>query len=109
MASGKIVGAAVSTVVLVAACGWGAWYSMLSEGSLPPESAMPEVPAGVTVVERGEECGSGGCWRVMTLRPAAGQTPQELAAAMGLTGERGLVRVGADVRGDLLVVHAGYQ
>ncbi|MEV4704480.1 hypothetical protein [Actinoplanes sp. NPDC049316] len=101
---------------------WVLWFFALtafgSEGALPPKSRIPDPPPGASVVEESEQCGSGGCWWQVTLAPAAGQSPAELARRMGLTEERslpprlldpGYVYVGSEARGDHLVVHVGYQ
>ncbi|MGX6606508.1 hypothetical protein ACWKSP_30940 [Micromonosporaceae bacterium Da 78-11] len=114
---------AIGVVLGVLVGAWVLWFLTLlafaSEvGALPPKSRLPDVPAGATVVGQGEECGSGGCWLTVTLTPAAGQSPADLAREMGLTKELSrpptlldpaFVSVGAEPRGDRLVVHATYQ
>ncbi|MEU8419269.1 hypothetical protein AB0C15_00135 [Micromonospora sp. NPDC048835] len=115
-----LVAAAVTVGVL--SCLWVLWFLTLrvfsSEGALPPKSRIPEMPAGASVVDEGKECASGGCWWQLTLAPAAGQTPEELAREMGLTEEQSLpptlfdpasVYVGADPREGKLIIHVGYQ
>lgn len=110
------------SVLGVAACLWGSAFVYLfalgDEGSVPPKSRIPAIPAGASVVAEGKECASGGCWWQVTVKPAAGQSPQDLAAAMGLTDEQkrsptlfdpGSVYVGAEPRDDTLVIHVGYQ
>ncbi|UQU61461.1 hypothetical protein COUCH_20600 [Couchioplanes caeruleus] len=117
--------AAAKIVVIglgVLGCLWVLWFFALmafgSEGALPPKSRIPAVPAGASVVEQSEQCGSGGCWWQLVLAPAAGQSPADLARRMGLTEEQslspelfdpGYVYVGSETRGDRLVVHVGYQ
>ena len=55
----------------------------VDEGSVPSNRAARAVPAGVEVVAAEVQCGSGGCWRDLTLRwldhPAA-----DLRARLGL-------------------------
>ncbi|WP_433310249.1 hypothetical protein ACQP0U_22235 [Micromonospora sp. CA-269861] len=89
-----------------------------TEGALPPKSRLPEVPSGASVVDEGTECASGGCWRTITVVPAAGQAPEDLAREMGLSEELSLpptlfdpasVYVGAEPREGKLIVRIGYQ
>lgn len=103
-------------------CLWVLWFLWLqvfgTEGALPPMSRMPEVPAGATVTEKSMECASGGCWRTITIVPAAGQSPRDLAHEMGLSEEQSLPPTLLDprsvsvrarpVEGELLV-HVGYR
>ncbi|MEU8390465.1 hypothetical protein [Micromonospora sp. NPDC048842] len=95
------------------------WLQMFkTEGSLPPESRMPRVPPGATVADKSMECASGGCWRTITLVPAAGQSPEDLAREMGLSEglrlpptvlDPATVYVGARPKEGKLIVHVGYQ
>jgi hypothetical protein len=65
------------------------WVSA-DEGAMPPKWRLPEVPSGASVVAEERECGSGGCnWKV-TVHPAAGQSPDDLARSMGLSKELNL-------------------
>lgn len=113
---------AVSVTLGLLSCLWGVSFLWLqlskTEGAVPPTSRMPQVPSGATVADEGTECASGGCWRTITLVPAAGQSPEDLARAMGLSEELRLpptlfdpasVSVGADPREGTLIVHVGYQ
>ena len=101
---------------------WIVWFLALrafgDEGALPSEDRIPPVPDGARVVARSQECGSGGCWWVVTVQPPAGQSPADLARQMGLAGERtegpttfdpGTIAVGAEARQDELVIHVGYR
>jgi hypothetical protein len=109
-------------IVGVSACLWGGRFLYLAalgdEGALPPASRAPRIPAGATLVAADKACGSGGCWREITVRPAAGQTAEELARQMGLTGEQqksptltdpATVHVSSWTRDGLLVIDVGYQ
>ncbi|MFE9190998.1 hypothetical protein ACFYL6_15420 [Micromonospora sp. NPDC007208] len=113
---------AVSVTLGLLSCLWVLSFLWLqvfkTEGSLPPKSRIPEVPAGATVAEESMECASGGCWRTITLVPAAGQSPEDLAREMGLTEELSLpptlfdpasVYVGANPRDGRLIVRVGYE
>ncbi|MFY1616481.1 hypothetical protein [Micromonospora sp. WMMD736] len=109
-------------VVGLLACGWGLWFLSLwafgDEGSLPPKWRIPDVPAGATVVDESQTCGSGGCSWQVTVAPAAGQSPQQLAETMGLAEQQdlpprlldpGSVYVVAEPRDGQLVIHVGYE
>ncbi|RAO04123.1 hypothetical protein ONO23_03204 [Micromonospora noduli] len=113
---------AVSVTLGLLSCLWVLSFLWLqvfkTEGSLPPKSRMPEVPSGATIADESVECASGGCWRTITLVPAAGQSPEDLAREMGLSEELSLpptvfdpasVYVGANPREGRLTVHIGYQ
>jgi len=68
---------------------WSAFIAFFgSEGLVPPDWRLPDVPDGAQVQSASKECASGGCWRVIELRPPAGQSPGELAVEMGM-GEPG--------------------
>jgi hypothetical protein len=114
---------AVSIVLGMLACVWVLRFLMLAtfgseSGELPPESRLPILPAGATVVAEGKGCGSGGCWREITVAPAAGQSPEELAQQMNLSEAQRrsptlldpwFVYVTAHPRGGQLVIGVGYQ
>lgn len=55
----------------------------VDEGSVPSNRAARAVPAGVEVVTSEEQCGSGGCWRDLTLR-WPGRSVADLRAKLGL-------------------------
>ncbi|WP_456599887.1 hypothetical protein [Blastococcus sp. SYSU DS0616] len=57
------------------------------EGAVPPSSDTPALPTGVTVAREEVACGSGGCWRELTLRGPRGQSAADLAASVGLPQE----------------------
>ncbi|BBH70872.1 hypothetical protein ACTI_75570 [Actinoplanes sp. OR16] len=110
----KILGV-LAVVVVLAGCLFLSLFA--DEGAMPPKSRIPAVPAGATVVEETKLCGSGGCWWSVTVEPAAGQTPEELAQQMGVASERTepatvtdwrSVTVGSTIRDGLVVVHVGY-
>jgi hypothetical protein len=62
------------------------WLAV-DEGAVPASSDAPALPAGVTVAHEEVMCGSGGCWRELTLNGPDGQAPAELAAILGLPHE----------------------
>ncbi|MEU7846103.1 hypothetical protein [Micromonospora parva] len=113
---------AVSVTVGLLSCLWVLRFLWLqvfhTEGALPPMSRVPQVPAGATVTHEGMECASGGCWRTITLAPAGGQSPQDLARAMGLAEEQTLpptlfdpmsVYLAAKPQDGELIVYLSYQ
>ncbi|GIE78622.1 hypothetical protein Aph02nite_45720 [Actinoplanes philippinensis] len=79
----------VSTVLGLLACLWAlrvllvmSWFG---EDAIPPESRIPDLPSGARVIAQGKECGSGGCWLEVTVVPAAGQLPEDLAREMDIS------------------------
>ncbi|GIF12800.1 hypothetical protein [Actinoplanes teichomyceticus] len=113
---------AVSLALAVLVCLWVLRFLMLmswfGEGELPPRSRIPDVPSGASVVEDGRKCGSGGCWWQLTIAPAAGQSPEDLARAMDLAETRrrpptlldpGFVYVWAHPRDGQLVIGVSYR
>ncbi|MPV36826.1 hypothetical protein [Georgenia subflava] len=55
--------------------------------AIPPSSDAPDLPAGVTIASDERQCGSGGCWRELTLHGPEHQTPEELAATLDIPEE----------------------
>lgn len=87
-------------------------------GDLPPRSRTPDLPSGATIVAEDTGCGSGGCWREITVAPAAGQSPEDLAEEMDLSEEQhksptlsdpGFVYVWAHPKDGQLVIGIGYR
>ncbi|MFD2080113.1 hypothetical protein SAMN05421678_10554 [Actinopolymorpha cephalotaxi] len=70
-------------VVFVAPVIWLA----VDEAAVPPRSDVPALPTGVRVVDEQVQCGSGGCWRELTLAGPANESPTEIAASLGLRRE----------------------
>ncbi|MFC7993186.1 hypothetical protein ACFUV2_28245 [Streptomyces pilosus] len=61
---------------------------MLSEGSdAPPSEALPSVPQGISMVDEGIGCGSGGCWRTATVVSTDGLSRPEIIRELGLQQE----------------------
>ncbi|MER5738373.1 MULTISPECIES: hypothetical protein [unclassified Streptomyces] len=92
---------------------------MLGEGSDAPSSkALPAFPPGITVVEEGIGCGSGGCWRAATVISEDGLSRPEIIRALGLQREKCRssgwlldwrdVCVGARETGENVTVYAGW-
>lgn len=91
----------------------------LDGGTPPAPSALPPVPAGATLLERGMECGSGGCWQEMRVRAGGEESGAELAARMEVSGTercdgwswRTLQRVcvGAYIGADEVTVYARHK
>ncbi|MFI5763997.1 hypothetical protein ACIA8F_24045 [Streptomyces sp. NPDC051563] len=62
---------------------------MLSEGSdAPPSTAFPSLPPGISMVNEGIGCGSGGCWRAATVASEDGLSRPEIIRELGLQQER---------------------
>lgn len=86
----------VLTVLALVYALWVAYLFMgATEGDVPDASLVPVIPAGAQVLSERVECGSGGCWWEVRLRPADGRTASDLAEQMGVTEQ---VRI----RGNLL-------
>ena len=66
-------------------------WGFSSEGAVPPQSRIPDLPAGTEIVGSTTECASGGCWREVTLAPAPHSSPQALADRLGLEADRATV------------------
>ncbi|MGW8883105.1 hypothetical protein [Streptomyces sp. NPDC055749] len=92
---------------------------MLTEGSdAPPARAVPPLPPGITVVDEGTSCGSGGCWRVVTVAGKGGQSRPEIIRELNLQQETCRpsgwlldwrdVCVGARDNGRNVVIYAGW-
>ncbi|MFE0444917.1 hypothetical protein [Streptomyces fungicidicus] len=67
----------------------GLLYALLiSEGSDPPPSkALPALPPGISMVDEGTSCGSGGCWRAATVTSEDGLSRPEIIRELGLQQE----------------------
>lgn len=82
----------------------------LDEVAIPPRS---DIPAGLDVVDEGMGCGSGGCWRELTVRPPEGRSAEEYADSFASHSggceprswvDRREVCTGANARGDVVVI-----
>ncbi|MFI6208170.1 hypothetical protein ACIBAI_17500 [Streptomyces sp. NPDC051041] len=61
---------------------------MISEGSdAPPPEALPLLPPGISMVDEGISCGSGGCWRAATVTSGDGLSRPEIIRKLGLEQE----------------------
>ncbi|MFH8453988.1 hypothetical protein ACH4CD_32730 [Streptomyces fungicidicus] len=61
---------------------------MISEGSdAPPSKALPTLPPGISMVDEGTSCGSGGCWRAATITSEDGLSRPEIIRELGLQQE----------------------
>ncbi|MFD1365428.1 hypothetical protein [Actinoplanes sichuanensis] len=88
------------------------------EGLLPPEWRIPEVPPRVGILENDKDCGSGGCWWRLTLRPPTGMSPEELKRQLGLEKaeellptltDPGYVSRSAEIRNGDVIVRVRYS
>jgi hypothetical protein len=111
---------ALAIVVPVLVLGALGRYAMLAlfatEGDVPAASSIA-LPEGSEVLEESTECASGGCWLLLTVRPPAEMTPDDLASALGTTPQARVpgnpwdprtVSLGAEVHGSDLLVQADY-
>lgn len=99
----------------------GLWYAMLiSEGSdAPPSKALPALPPGISMVDEGVGCGSGGCWRSATVISQDGLSRPEIIRALGFRQERCWpsgwlldwrdICVGARENGENVTIYAGWR
>ncbi len=81
-----VIGAVVLSVLV---------WRMVDEGATPTVSDVP-LPETAAVMDTGKECGSGGCWRTVSVAVPPSSTVEELAEAMGAAtdhGERCVFRV----------------
>ena len=63
----------------------------VDEGSVPSNRAARAVPAGIEIVTAEVQCGSGGCWRDLTLQwpdHSAAELRAKLGLPPGSTGQR---------------------
>ncbi|WP_404962699.1 hypothetical protein [Streptomyces sp. 147326] len=61
---------------------------MISEGSeAPPSKAFPSLPPGISMVNEGTSCGSGGCSRAATVTSEDGMSRPEIIRELGLQQE----------------------
>jgi hypothetical protein len=109
--------------VLIGSCLWGCGFGWLwlasDEGALPPTWRMPDLPDGAKMVDdEGRACGSGGCTKLIKVRPPAGQSPEDLAREMGVDKARLLspalfdpaqVYLSAEPDGRYLIVSLTYK
>ncbi|MFF3420075.1 hypothetical protein ACFYW9_36220 [Streptomyces sp. NPDC002698] len=92
---------------------------MISEGSDPPSSkALPSLPPGITLIDEGTSCGSGGCWRAATVTSKDGLSHSEIIRVLGLQQESCHssgwlldwrdVCIGARDNGENVTIYAGW-
>ncbi|WP_406466194.1 hypothetical protein OHB07_37775 [Streptomyces sp. NBC_00111] len=61
---------------------------MINEGSDAPSSkTLPSLPPGITMLEEGTSCGSGGCYRVATVTSEDGLSHPQIIRQLGLQHE----------------------
>lgn len=82
------IAAAIAAVAVAVALLALAWVVVLeigrTEGDTPSASSL-RLPEGASVVAEDRQCGSGGCWLVLEVRPPSGVTPDALATSLDLT------------------------
>ncbi|WP_214979123.1 hypothetical protein [Curtobacterium sp. ISL-83] len=69
-------------VAALAAFRYSALFLFATEGDVPPASVVA-LPSESEVVDDDVECGSGGCWRLLTVRPPSGTTAEDLVTELG--------------------------
>jgi len=107
-------------IVVAAVLGVLVYYGGLAlfatEGDVP-SAADIGLPEGSEVVAQTVECGSGGCWRTLSVRPPGAMTPEQLSSELGTTPQARIagtifdprtVSVSSSVEGPLLKVRADY-
>ncbi|AGZ45756.1 hypothetical protein [Actinoplanes friuliensis] len=116
-----VIGGSITAILAAALCWWLSFLfitAFASEGLLPPDSRMPDLPPGATILDEDLSCGSGGCSRVRTVQPPPGQSPEDLADELNLSTARtenptllnpASVHLGAHPRGNKLIIHASYK
>lgn len=79
----------VMTVASIVAFAWLAnvAWNFIDEGATPPESAFPDVPAGVVVEGISHQCGSGRCWLEMAIESVSTEAANRVINDMGLSQE----------------------
>jgi hypothetical protein len=81
-----VVVALVSLVGLLLAVGAMLFFRPW-DTDVPPASENPAIPSDVTITSTGTVCGSGGCFRELTLQGRSGEAPDDLADRLGLAPE----------------------
>ncbi|MGW0853823.1 MFS transporter [Streptomyces sp. NPDC002690] len=61
---------------------------VLTGASTPSASAIPVLPAGLTVESQSEGCGSSNCYRLLTIGSESGLSYQEIVRRLGITHEK---------------------
>lgn len=93
---------------------------VISDGSeAPPSKALPSLPPGISAIDEGTSCGSGGCWRAATVAGADGLSRPEIIRELGLQQESCRangwlldwrdVCVGARDNGEHVIVYATWR
>ncbi|WP_369375104.1 hypothetical protein AB1046_10705 [Promicromonospora sp. Populi] len=73
-------------------------WLLVDEWAKPPASALPALPDGARVVAEDMGCGSGGCWRELTVDAPDGMSGEELAAEVMPEGETSAFQGVLDLR-----------
>ena len=118
--SRRTVGPALTGIIVFVALVllWPVVSLALDEGAVPPLSAVPPLPPGVTIGQEELRCGSGGCYHHLALWVPHDQRPAEAAAGLGAPHEtcrraslldRRRVCSGAAVDGRRVVLYLRYD
>jgi hypothetical protein len=58
-------------------------YALTLSAEVPPERAVPRLPAGLTVLSESSGCGSGNCYRLLEIGSTTGLTGEGIVRALG--------------------------
>jgi hypothetical protein len=99
-------------VTAIAIVRYGLLILSATEGDTPPASVVA-LPSGSEVVGDDIECGSGGCWRLLTVQPPSEMTAEDLATELehrigGTVWDPRTVDLSSEVDEGFLVVRAAY-
>ncbi|MEV6206081.1 MFS transporter [Kitasatospora sp. NPDC051914] len=80
--------AGLLAVQVVLALSGGLLYALVNNGaSLPPASALPPLPDGLTVISQDAGCGSGNCFRTQVIGSTAGLSRDGIVRRLNLPHE----------------------
>lgn len=111
--AGTTIAAAAALCALVHYAGLAVFRT---EGDVPAASAV-DLPDGSELVSETVECASGGCWRLLSVRPPDAMTPEQLSSELGTTPQARIagtlwdprtITVSSAIDGPLLEVRADY-
>jgi hypothetical protein len=106
----------LAVIVLLAVMRLAILDVFATEGDVPAASSIP-LPTGSDVVDESVECGSGGCWVLLSVRPPEGMTPDELSTELGATPQARIpgtfwdprtISLMSESKGQLLILQADY-
>ncbi|WKK70324.1 hypothetical protein Q0F99_10485 [Rathayibacter oskolensis] len=105
-----------AAAVLCAVVYYAGLAAFATEGDVPAASAI-DLPEGSELVSDTVECASGGCWRLLSVRPPDAMTPEQLSSELGTVPQARIagtlwdprtITVSSTVEGPFLMVRADY-